>query len=85
VHAPRQIRPPLLCLCIPRRRVDRFGLTRVEFQLVVDMLSGYEDAEVARRSSLAAEALDQHLAVIFEKFGVVDRFELALTLATHGF
>ena len=84
VCGPRGI-GPLLRICTPRRRTDRLGLTRVEFQLVVDLLSGHEDAEVARRASLTEDALARHLAVVFENFGVCDRFELALLLAHRGF
>ena len=68
--------------------VDGHGaaeLTPLERQIILDVLAGYEDREIARRASLNEEALDRHLAEVCEKLGVHSRLELALVLIDREF
>jgi DNA-binding NarL/FixJ family response regulator len=61
------------------------GLTRFEWQLVSELLSGREYGEIASRVSVSETALSRHLTRVYEKLDVHDHLELALLLIYRGF
>lgn len=62
----------------------RFGFSPLELQLVLDVVAGYDELEIARRASLGEDAVSRRLASTFKKIGVHDRLELVLFLISHG-
>jgi DNA-binding NarL/FixJ family response regulator len=75
----------VLHLCSLRQNTDSFGLTPAEFQVVVELLMGHDDTEIAQHLALTERSVAQQLVDVFDKLRVCDRFELALALAHRGF
>jgi|SRR5208283_4903851 len=60
-----------------------FGLNPLERQLIALIVAGYTCEESTRRLGISAQALRQHLVVIFGKLQVSNRLELALFALYH--
>ena len=60
----------------------QLGVTRLESQFLLDVLSGESTAEMARRASLNEATVEECLTSAYEKLGVHDPLELVLLL-TH--
>ena len=59
------------------------GLTPRELEVVLTVAGGYPNAEVAQKFSISVKTVQHHLANIFDKVGVSNRFELALFAVQH--
>ena len=59
------------------------GLTPRELEVVLTVAGGYPNAEVAQKFSISVKTVKNHLANIFDKVGVSNRFELALFAVQH--
>jgi two-component system, NarL family, nitrate/nitrite response regulator NarL len=62
-----------------------FGLTRRETEVVSLVVEGCNNREIAQRFAVTEETIKHHLTRIFDKVGAVNRVELALVAARHGF
>jgi two-component system nitrate/nitrite response regulator NarL len=54
-------------------------LTHRELQIVAAVVAGYANKEIASRLSLSEHTVKHHLSSIFDKLGVTNRLEVALT------
>lgn len=74
-----------------RRRVTRaapapvtqFGLTRREQEIIVEVVAGLSNQEIADRLFVSKQTVKHHLTHIFDKLGVYSRVELALFAVHH--
>jgi DNA-binding NarL/FixJ family response regulator len=66
----------------PRSRSD-FGLTRRESEILVAIVAGLNNRDIAARFSLSEDTVKHHLTSIFDKVGVSNRLELALFAINH--
>jgi DNA-binding NarL/FixJ family response regulator len=60
-----------------------FGLTLRELQVARAIVAGYSNKEIAQQCSIGEQTVKRHLACIFKKLGVCNRFELALFTVAH--
>lgn len=60
-----------------------FGLTARELEIVTTVVSGYSNAEIAKKYGLSEQTVKHHLSSIFDKLGVFNRLELALFAVNH--
>jgi DNA-binding NarL/FixJ family response regulator len=60
-----------------------FGLTRREGDILVTIVDGLSNKEIAHRFSLSEDTVKHHLTSIFEKVGVSSRLELAMFAINH--
>ena len=65
------------------KRVQRFGLTRRELQVISAVVAGYSNRDIAQRLSISQNTTKRHLSNIFDKLGVYHRLELALFACHH--
>ncbi len=63
-----------------RRTRRTAGLTDQENRIAGLVARGLKNKEIAATLSVPVEDVKAHLLRLFEKMGVMDRFELALTL-----
>ncbi len=63
----------------------KFGITHREFDVVMAIVSGYSNLEIAERLSLSSHTVKHHMTHIFDKLGVSNRLELALFAVNHRF
>jgi two-component system nitrate/nitrite response regulator NarL len=61
-----------------------YGLTRRELEILLAIVSGYANKEIARKFSISEDTVKHHLTNIFDKTGVDNRLELALFAIHHG-
>ena len=62
---------------------NRYGLTKRECDVVLSVLEGFTNPEIAERFSLSEQTVKHHLSHIFDKLGVYSRLELALFAVNH--
>ena len=62
---------------------NSFGLTPREHEIILAVVSGYSNPEIAERFSLSEQTVKHHLTHIFDKLGVFSRLELALFAVNH--
>jgi two-component system nitrate/nitrite response regulator NarL len=67
----------------PTPRSTQFGLTRRELEIIVEVVSGASNPEIARKLSISEQTVKHHLTHIFDKLGVYTRVELALFAVNH--
>lgn len=60
-----------------------YGLTPREREIVVAVVAGYSNPEIAEKLSLSEQTVKHHLTHIFDKLGVFSRLELALFAVNH--
>src|SRR5271157_1759527 len=60
------------------RPQKNFGLTKREMDILVSIVTGLTNKEIARRFALSEDTVKHHLTNIFDKVGVNSRLELAL-------
>lgn len=60
-----------------------FGLTARELEMVVAIVAGYTNKDIAERFALSEQTVKHHLTNIFDKLGVSSRLELALFAMNH--
>lgn len=61
----------------------RYGLTKRECDVILSVLEGLTNPEIAERFSLSEQTVKHHLSHIFDKLGVYSRLELALFAVNH--
>lgn len=62
---------------------NKYGLTPREYDIIVAVLEGFSNPEIADRFSLSEQTVKHHLSHIFDKLGVYSRLELALYAVNH--
>ena len=60
------------------RPQKNYGLTKREMDILVSIVTGLTNKEIARRFALSEDTVKHHLTNIFDKVGVNSRLELAL-------
>lgn len=60
-----------------------FGLTSREMEILVKILEGKTNRELARQFSISQNTVKRHVTNIFDKLGVYNRLELALFAIHH--
>jgi DNA-binding NarL/FixJ family response regulator len=60
------------------RPPKNFGLTKREMDILMTIVAGLSNKEIARKFSLSEDTVKHHLTNIFDKVGVGSRLELAL-------
>jgi two-component system, NarL family, nitrate/nitrite response regulator NarL len=66
------------------KKINRFGLTRRELEIVAGVVSGESNKEIARRLAVREDTIKHHLSNVFDKVGVFSRLELAVFAIHHG-
>lgn len=66
-----------------RNGKNRYGLTNRECDVVLSVLEGFTNPEIAEKFSLSEQTVKHHLSHIFDKLGVFSRLELALFAVNH--
>jgi two-component system, NarL family, nitrate/nitrite response regulator NarL len=66
-----------------RAAQNKYGLTSRESDMVVAVLDGHSNPEIATRFGLSEQTVKHHLSHIFDKLGVYSRLELALFAVNH--
>ena len=64
-------------------RNTQFGLTGREMEIILEVVSGASNPEIARKLSISEQTVKHHLTHIFDKLGVYTRVELALFAVNH--
>jgi DNA-binding NarL/FixJ family response regulator len=59
-------------------------LTQREREIVAAIAIGYTNKEIAREFFLSEEGVQRHLVQLFQKLGVVNRFELVIQALGRG-
>jgi len=62
-----------------------FGMTSREREIVMAVLAGWTNKEIAQKLSISDQAVKNHLTAIYNKTGVSSRLELALSATKHHF
>jgi DNA-binding NarL/FixJ family response regulator len=60
-----------------------FGLTPREKQVIVLVVAGYTNKDIAHKLGVSEQAIKHHVANIFDKLGVLNRLELSLLALYH--
>jgi DNA-binding CsgD family transcriptional regulator len=63
----------------PQKRTDLVGLTPRELEVLQMISFGVSNAEAARRLNVSVHAIKFHLAAIYNRLGVSNRTEAAVT------
>ena len=63
---------------------ERLNLTERQHEIVVSVLGGMTNPQIAEKLSISPETVKHHLTQIFHKTGVSTRLELALLAREHG-
>jgi DNA-binding NarL/FixJ family response regulator len=63
---------------------NRYGLTKRESEILVMIVAGNTNREIAKKSVISEQTVKHHLTHIFDKVGVYNRLELALFAIHHG-
>jgi DNA-binding NarL/FixJ family response regulator len=69
---------------VPHRVSNKYGLTRRESEIILEVLEGSSNPEIAAHFSLSEQTVKHHVSHIFDKLGVYSRVELALFAVKHG-
>lgn len=64
-------------------RTKNFGLTARELEIIVMVVAGYSNPDIAQRCSISQQTVKHHISNIFDKLGVSNRLELALFAVNH--
>jgi len=65
------------------RRIDAFGLTHRELEVIDAIVAGYTNRDMAQKFSISLQTVKHHLTNIFDKLGVSNRLELLLFAVEH--
>ena len=66
------------------KRPQDFGLTPRQLEVVLHVVGGLSNKEIAQTLSLSEDTIKHHLTNIFDKTGVSNRLEVALFATHHG-
>lgn len=64
-------------------RTKNFGLTPRELEIMVMVVAGYSNPEIAQKCSISQQTVKHHISSMFDKLGVSNRLELALCAVNH--
>ncbi len=64
-------------------RQKTYGLTARELEIVLEIVAGCTNKDIAQKFSISEETVKRHLTNIFDKLGVSNRLELALFALKH--
>jgi len=67
-----------------RMQARRFGLTPREHEVLVLVIAGKTNKQIAEQFSISEQTVKHHITHIFDKVGVYNRLELALFAIHHG-
>ena len=67
-----------------RMQARRFGLTPREHGVLVLVIAGKTNKQIAEQFSISEQTVKHHITHIFDKVGVYNRLELALFAIHHG-
>lgn len=62
----------------------KFGLTARELEVIIEVVAGCSNPEIAGKLSLSEQTVKHHLTHVFDKLGVYSRVELALFATNHN-
>jgi DNA-binding NarL/FixJ family response regulator len=79
VQALRRLLPPAGA----ERRINDFGVTRRELEVIDAIVAGYTNRDMAHKFSISEQTVKHHLTNIFDKLGVSNRLELLLFAVEH--
>jgi DNA-binding NarL/FixJ family response regulator len=65
------------------RAASRYGLTERQMEIVVAIVGGATNREIAETLKISEDTVKQHLTTIFDKCGVSSRVELAMFAVNH--
>jgi len=65
-------------------KTSRFGLTRRESQIIVALVDGQTNKDMANTFGISEYTVKHHLTSIYDKLGVYNRVELVLFAMSHG-
>ena len=68
----------------PRQKQKTLNLTPRELEIVLAVAGGYTNRDIAQRFSISEDTVKHHLTSIFDKWGVANRFELAVLAIGRG-
>jgi two-component system nitrate/nitrite response regulator NarL len=68
----------------PVKATNRYSLTPRELEVVIRIVAGESNKEIAEALSLRENTVKHHLSSIFDKLGVFSRLELAIFAMNHG-
>jgi two-component system, NarL family, nitrate/nitrite response regulator NarL len=61
-----------------------FGLTARELEVILEVVAGSSNPEIAKKLCLSEQTVKHHLTHVFDKLGVYNRVELALFATNHN-
>ncbi len=64
-------------------KTRNFGLTPRELEIMVMVVAGYSNPEIAQKCSISQQTVKHHISSMFDKLGVSNRLELALSAVNH--
>lgn len=64
-------------------RNKSFGLTPRELEIMVMVVAGYSNPEIAQKCAISQQTVKHHISSMFDKLGVSNRLELALCAVNH--
>jgi two-component system nitrate/nitrite response regulator NarL len=62
---------------------SHFGITQREQEVIVAVVNGYMNKDIARSYAVSIQTVKHHLTNIYDKLGVSNRLELALFAVNH--
>ena len=68
----------------PPIQTTTFGLTSRELEIVVEVVAGSSNPEIAKKLCLSEQTVKHHLTHVFDKLGVYNRVELAMFATNHN-
>jgi two-component system, NarL family, nitrate/nitrite response regulator NarL len=66
-----------------KTRNERYGLTPRELQIILAIMEGCTNKDIAQRFCISEDTVKRHLTNIFDKLGVSRRVELGLFAINH--
>jgi DNA-binding NarL/FixJ family response regulator len=67
-----------------KAKLQDYGLTSRELEIVKAMASGYRNRQIADQFSISEQTVKHHITNIFDKLGVYNRLELIIFATHHG-
>jgi two-component system, NarL family, nitrate/nitrite response regulator NarL len=68
----------------PGQKQRMLNLTPRELEIVITVVGGYTNKDIAQRFSISEDTVKHHLTNIFDKLGVANRLELAVLAIGRG-
>lgn len=68
----------------PSAQPASFGLTSRELEVIMEVVAGSSNPEIAKKLCLSEQTVKHHLTHVFDKLGVYNRVELAMFATNHN-